>query len=71
MLEVVRAMYTFHRHIIYVYLHGAPDQVLKDFVNHLLEGSPRVFESEGHHLVLVVPQPVVKAILSSYGCNLI
>ena len=46
-------MYTFYQHIIYVYLHGAPDQVLKDFVNHSLEGSPYVLESEGHHFAAV------------------
>ena len=53
MLEVVHAMNTFHQHIIYVYFHGTPDQVLKNFVNNSLKGSPRVLEYEGHHLVTV------------------
>jgi len=53
MLEVIHALYTFHQHIVDVYLHGAPDQVLKDFVNHSLENSPCVLETEGHHLVTV------------------
>ena len=43
----------FYQHIIDVYFHGAPNQIFKDFVNHSLEGIPRVLEFEGHHLVEV------------------
>jgi len=51
MLEVIRALYTFHQYIVDVYFHGAPDQVLEDFVNHSLESGPSILESEGHHFV--------------------
>jgi len=72
MLEVIRALYIFHQHIVDIYLHGTSDQIFKDFINHSLEGSPRVFESEGHHLIAVDPRPVVKAVFSSSdGCILI
>ena len=53
MLKVIRALYIFHQHIIDVYFHGAPNQVLEDFVNHSLERGPSILESEGHHLVAV------------------
>ena len=53
MLEVIHALYTFHKHIIDVYLHGAPDHVLEDFVNYSMERDPNILESEGHHLVTV------------------
>ena len=50
---MIHALYTFHQHIIYVYFRGAPDQVLGDVVNHSLEGSPNILDSEGHHFVAV------------------
>jgi len=53
MLEVIRTLYTFHQHILDAHLHGIPDQVLKDLVDHSLEGNPCILESEGHHLVAV------------------
>jgi len=53
MLEVIRAMYTFHQHIIYVQLHGIPDKVLEGLVYHALESGPGVLESERHHFVAV------------------
>jgi len=53
MLVVIRALYTLHQHIIDVCLHGALDQILKDFVNHSLERGPDVLESKGHHLVAI------------------
>ena len=53
MLKVIRMLYTFHQHIIDAHLHGIFDQVLKDFIYHLLEGCPYVLESERHHLVAV------------------
>ena len=51
MLKVIRALYTFHQYIIDVYLHSAPEQICKDFINHSMEGSPRVLQSGRHHLV--------------------
>jgi len=51
MLDVIRTLYTFYQHIVDVNLHGALNQVSKDFINHSLEGSPCVLESEGHHFV--------------------
>ena len=53
MLKVINVLYTFHQHIIDVHLHGVPDQVLKDLIYHLLEGSLCVLESEGHHFLAV------------------
>jgi len=53
MLEVIRVLYTFHQHIVDVYFHGASNQVLEDFVNHLLESVPNILESKGHHLVAI------------------
>ena len=47
MLEVISALYTFHQHIIDVHLHGALELVLKDFIYHLLEGSPRILSPKG------------------------
>ena len=41
------------QHIIDVHLHGVPDQVLKDFVYHPLEGCPCVLNFEGRHLIAV------------------
>ena len=53
MLEMIRALYTFHQHIVDVYFHGAPDQILEDFVNHSLESVPNILESDRHHHVAV------------------
>jgi len=53
-------LYTFHQYIIDIHLHGTPDQVLEDFVYHSLEGNPCVLEFKGHHLIAVIPRPVVK-----------
>ena len=53
MLEVIHVLFTFHQHIIDVYLYGAPDQIFKDFINHSLEGSLRVLKSKGYQLVAV------------------
>ena len=72
MLEVISALYTFHQHIVNVHLHGVPDQVLEDFVNHLLEGCPCVLESEGHHLAAVdSPTSGESRLSKSGGCILI
>ena len=66
------ALYTFHQYIIDVYFCGAPDQVLEDFVNHSLESSPSILESEGHHLVAVDSPISGEGYLSSFGgCILI
>ena len=51
MLEVIRVLYTFHQHIIYIHLHGVPDKALEDLLYHPLEDGPCVLESEEHHLV--------------------
>ena len=53
MLEVICTLYTFHQHVVDVYLHAAPDQDLEDFVNHSLERGPDILESKGHHFVAV------------------
>ena len=72
MLEVLRALYTFHQHIIHIHLHGVFDKVIEDLIYHPLKDGPDVLESEGHHLVAVNFPIVVKAILSSSGgCILI
>jgi len=38
--------WTFH-HVINVHFHCAPDQILKDFVNHALEDGPEYFSPKG------------------------
>ena len=48
MLQVIRAEDTFHQHVIHVHFNCSSDLILEDFVNHALEGSPGVFEPEGH-----------------------
>ena len=53
MLEVIRTQDIFHQYVINVHFHYTPDQILKDLVNHALEGGPSVFEPEGHHLVAI------------------
>ena len=53
MLKVLRVLYTFHQHIIHIYLYGVLDKVLEDLVDHLLEGGSCVLESKGHYLITV------------------
>ena len=57
MLEVIHALFTFHQYIVNVYFHGAPNQVLEDFVSHSLESGPSILGSEGRYL-LVVDSPI-------------
>jgi len=36
MLEVICALHTFYQHVIHVYLHDVPDEILEDLVYHPL-----------------------------------
>jgi len=62
MLEVIHVLYAFHQHIVDVNFHCALNQALRDLVNHSLECSPYILESEGHHLV------AADSLISSEGC---
>jgi len=47
MLEMIRALYTLHQHIIDIYFRGVSDHILEDFANHSLKGSPAFLSPKG------------------------
>ena len=51
MAEVVRASDTLHKHVVDVFLHDMPDQVLEYSDDYPLEGGSDTLQSEGHDLV--------------------
>jgi len=55
MLQVVDTSEALHKHVIDVHLHGTPDLLLENFVDHPLESCSSIFQSEGRHLVAVDP----------------
>ena len=44
---------TLQKHVVNVYLHGMPNQVLEDLVDHSLEGCSGILHSERHHVIAI------------------
>jgi len=49
MLSMVLALETLHAHVVDIYLHCVPDQLLEDLINLPLEGGYGVLQPEGHY----------------------
>ena len=62
MLYMVQGLETLHEHVVDIYLHCVPDQLLEDLINHLLEGGSGVLQLEGHYFVAVDGAVSVKAV---------
>jgi len=52
-LHLVGAIETLHKHVIDIRLHCIFDQLLKDFIDHLLKSGSGVLQAEGHDFAAV------------------